>query len=218
MDKISKYLLEHIPNRDGFFRSLEQYAEENRVPIMDPVSINFLTQLVRMKQPKEILELGTAIGYSALRMHEAYPMTTITTIERNVEMYRLAIENIEKTNKNEHIQVILGDALEVLEDLKNNHRLYDFIFIDAAKGQYQKFFSAVKTMLNKDGIIVCDNVLFKGIVVDEKKTDQVRLQKIAKKVRHFNEWLVTQNDFHTSIIPIGDGLSISVKRNDSISG
>lgn len=212
MDKVSQYLLEHIPERSGFFTSLEQYAKENRVPIMEPVSMNFLTQLVTIKKPKTILELGTAIGYSALRMHEAYPLTTITTIERNEKMFQIANENIRKANKSHHIRVILGDALNVIEKFIQHNETFDFIFIDAAKGHYQRFFTDVQPLLNDEGMIVCDNVLFKGYVVDEEKSDHVRLQKLAKKIRDFNDWLVTQSNFHTSIIPIGDGLSVSVKR------
>lgn len=212
MDKISQYLFEHIPSRDTFFLQLEQFAKENRIPIMDPVSIHFLTQLVRVKKPNSILELGTAIGYSALRMHEAYPLTTITTIERNEEMYKIAIQNLKRTNKSDVVQVVLGDAFDVIEQLKAEEKKFDFIFIDAAKGQYERFFTEVQSLLEDDGMIVCDNVLFKGLVVDESKLDNNRLQKIAKKVRQFNEWLVAQENFHTTIIPIGDGLSISVKR------
>lgn len=211
MDKVAQYLYKNIPERSEFFQSLEEYALANRVPIMEPDSMNFLTQLVRIKQPKHILELGTAIGYSALRMLEANPMATITTIERNEEMYQVATDNIQKEDKLSQINVLFGDAIEAVQQLVHEQKRFDFIFIDAAKGQYKRFFMEVESLLNDHGIIVCDNILFKGYVADETKDENVRVQKLATKLRVFNDWLVQQPDYHTSIIPIGDGLSISVK-------
>lgn len=211
MDKLSQYLLEHIPERNETFQKLEEYARTHRVPIIEPVSMNFLTQLVKMNRPKQILELGTAIGYSALRMLEAYPLATITTIERNEEMFQIATRNIENADKSDRIQMILGDALEIIQQLSNEQRKYDFIFIDAAKAQYQRFFTNVEPLLNDGGIIVCDNVLFKGYVANSSKANSRRMENLATKIRLFNEWLMAQSNYHTSIIPIGDGLSISIK-------
>src|SRR5699024_2543080 len=139
MDKVVQYLQQTVPDHGTFYQKLEQYALENRIPIMEPVSMNFLTQLIRIKQPFKILELGTAIGYSALRMLEANPLATITTIERNEEMYRQANDNIQKANKQDDIQILLGDAIEVVQELVTEGNKFDFIFIDAAKGQYKQF-------------------------------------------------------------------------------
>lgn len=213
MDSISNYLFELIPEREGWMRSLENYASEHNVPIMELDSINFLTQLVKIKQPIAILEIGTAIGYSTLRMHTAYPKAEITTIERNEKMYDLALENIMLHKKADNINVIHGDALDTIEQLVLNEATFDFIFIDAAKGQYKRFFKAVQPLLRDNGMIVCDNILFKGYVADENKTDNKRLKKLAEKIRNFNKWLMDQSDYHTSIIPIGDGVSISIKLN-----
>src|SRR5699024_9691158 len=113
-------------------------------------------QLVRVKQPQSILEIGTAIGYSALRMNEAYPSAKITTIEKNKDMYHRALNNIQLHDKLQQIKVIHGDAIEVINKFKKD-TIFDFIFIDAAKGQYKRYFEAVQPFLQREGMIVCDN-------------------------------------------------------------
>jgi len=210
MDSVTRYLQQMVPERKSWMKKMEQFASEHRIPIMEPVSMNFLTQLVRVKQPQSILEIGTAIGYSALRMNEAYPSAKITTIEKNKDMYHRALNNIQLHDKLQQIKVIHGDAIEVINKFKKD-TIFDFIFIDAAKGQYKRYFEAVQPFLQREGMIVCDNILFKGYVVNQHKTDHVRLQKLAQKLRTFNDWLSTHKLYHTSIIPIGDGVSISVK-------
>lgn len=214
MDSIKKYLLEMTPERKDWMHSLENYASEHRVPIMESDGINFLTQLVRIHQPKTILEIGTAIGYSALRMHEAHPTSMITTLEKNEDMYQIALKNISNHGKQQQIEVIHGDGLDLISQLIVKKKMFDFVFIDAAKGQYQRFFTAVQPLIRAKGIIVCDNILFKGYVADENKTVSPRLRKLAKKIHHFNAWLLEQTSYHTSIIPIGDGVSISVKLDE----
>lgn len=212
MKELNNYLLHTLNKRADWMEALENDAKINRVPIMEPVSMNFLTQLVRMQQPKNILEIGTAIGYSALRMLDACPSTRITTIEKNEDMYEQACTNIETYNKQQQIRPILGDALQAIEALWEEQTTYDFIFIDAAKGKYKQFFELVQPLVHEKTIIVCDNILFKGYVADEHKMDNKRLQKLAKKIRAFNEWLMQQEKYHSSIVPIGDGLTISIHK------
>lgn len=212
MTKLEQYLLEHIKERSHSIAELETYAQHEHIPIMDPVSINFLMQLIRIHKPKHILEIGTAIGYSALRMHEAYPETKITTIERNDHFYQQALSNIKQFKKENHIKIVHGDALTVINDYitKQDQLLFDFVFIDAAKAQYKRFFTLAEQLLTKNGVIVSDNVLFKGLVVDNKGA-QKRLNKLANKVRKYNKWLSERDDFATSIVPIGDGVAISTR-------
>lgn len=211
MDHVTNYLLETLPKREQWMLELETYAKNNRVPIMEPVSMNFLTQLVLTHRPSAILEIGTAIGYSALRMHDVYPKSTIVTIEKNEEMCHTARRNINYMNKTTQIEVIEADALVHMEQFVANQEKFDFIFIDAAKAQYQRFFQLAEKLINRQGIIVCDNVLFKGYVPNETKSDNPRLQKMANKIRDFNQWLIEHEDYQTSIIPIGDGMTISVR-------
>ena len=213
MNNLEQYLTEHVTKRTDDFEALEAFAIEHRVPIMEPVSMNFLTQLVRIHQPETILELGTAIGYSALRMLDATPAARLTTVEKDVKMYELAQSNIAKRQKESSIVQLQGDALEVIAELVANEQTFDFIFIDAAKAQYQRFFDAVQPLTKKGTMIVCDNILFKGYVVDESKIEQKRLRSLTKKIQQFNAELMQNPNYHSSIVPIGDGVSISVKLN-----
>lgn len=211
MNKVTQYLTAHLPERENWMIVLEQYAKKHQIPIMEPVSMNVLTQLVRMYKPKSILEIGSAIGYSALRMHATNPTAKIVTIEKNQNMVQLARQNIKLRRKENHIQVLFGDAIDQIEMLVNNKAKFDFVFIDAAKGQYKRFFQAVQPLLSKDSVIVCDNVLFKGYVANNNRTNHLRYEKLSEKIRAFNTWLMKQEAFHSSIVPIGDGISISIK-------
>lgn len=211
MVDLNKYLLQHTMKQQEWMNQLEKYASIHHIPIMERVSMGFLTQLVYIHQPNRILEIGTAIGYSTLRMHHINPLANIVSIEKNEQMFQLAKKHIKKYQLKNSIELILGDGLEKLEQLKNNGYHFDFIFIDAAKAQYKAYFQATRQMLNDGGIIVCDNVLFKGYVFEKNINNSKRLTKIAEKLHHFNEWLMTQDEFMTTIVPIGDGLSISVK-------
>ncbi|SDN00268.1 O-methyltransferase [Sediminibacillus halophilus] len=209
-DQLEQYLMGTVPAVPKWAAKLEAYAQAHRIPIMEPLGIQFLMQLIRIHKPAKILEIGTAIGYSALRMLEAYPAAQILTIERDEQRYQEAVNNIEAQDKQNQIQVILGDALEVVEQVNNNGR-YDMLFIDAAKGQYQRFFEIYSKQLSQDAVIVSDNVLFRGMVASESDQKD-RLNKLAGKVRSYNEWLVHHPDFYTTIIPVGDGIAVSVRR------
>lgn len=212
MDTLTDYLTARLPERDDFFHAMERYAKEHRIPIMDPVSMNFVTQLVNIHQAKHVLEIGTAIGYSALRIAKANEHVHITTIEKNDNMYTLAKKNIESYDKKKQINVLHGDAIELIPQILKKNRQIEFVFIDAAKGQYKRYFQLVADVLPARGVIVCDNVLFQGYVVRDEMIERKRLQKLVQKIQSFNDWLVTNDTFHTSIVPIGDGLTISVKK------
>ncbi|WP_245830907.1 O-methyltransferase [Sediminibacillus massiliensis] len=209
-EQLEKYLTEMLTQSPDWVKKIETFAKENNIPIMEPLGIDFLMQIVRMKRPGKILEIGTAIGYSALRMQEAYPESQIVSIERDEVRYKEAIANISSLKKEDNIKVIFGDALDKVEEIRKNGP-YDLLFIDAAKGQYQRFFEIYSRFLTDNGTIVSDNVLFKGIVAS-KNEENKRLNKIAGKIRHYNDWLVGHPDYHTSILPIGDGVAVSVKR------
>lgn len=204
------YLNRNLPKQVDWVMELEKQAKIDHVPIMDPIGINYVMQLIRIKKPKRILEIGAAIGYSALRMSEACPKASIVTIERDEVRYQQAIENIIKQNKKEQITVIFGDALEELQELAAAKESFDFIFIDAAKGQYKRFFELANPLLVKDGIIVSDNVLFRGYVANPEMAPG-KYKKMVEKLRTYNDFLVQHPDFTTTIIPIGDGVSISLK-------
>ncbi|WP_028783300.1 O-methyltransferase [Thalassobacillus devorans] len=210
MGRTEEYLASLLPANPLWADELEQFAKENQVPIMEPSGIHYLMQLVRVKRPKRILEIGAAIGYSALRMLEAYPGTTIVTIERDPERYQQARTNLERLDEDTRIELVLGDALE-LQDEIHEKGPFDLLFIDAAKGQYQKFFEYYSQMITDEGIIVSDNVLFKGYPAG-KDDDNKRMQKIGDKIRSYNDWLISHPHYHTTIVPVGDGIALTVKK------
>lgn len=204
------YLEDLLPISSDWVQALETYAHEHKIPIMEPLGIHFLIQLLRVKQPNRILEIGAAIGYSALRMADAVPNASILTIERDEDRYHEAQSNFSKYDKNKQISIILGDALEIYEKLVDEAP-FDVLFIDAAKGQYQRFFELYAPLLSQNGVIISDNVLFKGLVADRNQNDNNQ-HRLVNKIRSFNDWLVRQSGYDTSIIPIGDGVAVTTKR------
>ncbi|AHI55994.1 O-methyltransferase [Listeria ivanovii] len=209
-DIIHDYLLKHIPESSPFFVELEKYAKENEVPIMERDSLYCLLQILDIQKPQRILELGTAIGYSALKMADKLPGAEIISVERDEERYKQAIHNIERYGAADRVKVLLTDAIEGAEEI-SSYGPFDAIFIDAAKAQYEKFFHIYTNSLAPDGVIYSDNVLFKGLALDMSPEKQRKL-RVARKMRHFNDFLVTHPDFETTTIPLGDGLSISKRR------
>ena len=209
-DKLHSYIEELIPEREPLFIEMENYAIENKVPIMELVGIEALLQFLRIQDSKRILEVGTAIGYSALRMAEALPNACIVTIERDLERIQAAQEYMRRSKHGEQIILIIGDALEV-EELVREQAPFDTIFVDAAKGQYQKFFEMYSKFLKDDGIIITDNVLFKGLVT-QSEIESKRIRNLVRKIDNFNQWLMNHPDYHTVILPVGDGIAISKKK------
>ncbi|MBN3556256.1 O-methyltransferase [Fictibacillus nanhaiensis] len=191
---------------------MEQYAKEHNVPIMDLTGMETLLSYVRLKKPKRILEVGTAIGYSAIRMALAYENAEIISIERDEERYNIAKDNVTSFHLESRITLLFGDANE-LQSQVENYAPYDFIFIDAAKGQYQNFFDHYSSMLSPDGIIVTDNVLFRGYVADESGLESRRLRSLVKKIRSFNEYMMQHPDYQSSILPVGDGMMVSIRNS-----
>ena len=196
---------------DSLELELKQYAKENSVPIIIDEGLSFLESIIRIKKPKNILEIGSAIGYSAIRMARVCN-SNIYSIERDEKMYNLAIVNINKANLSNNIHIIFKDALEAFDDVKDIK--FDLIFIDAAKAQYHKFFDMYTPLLNNEGVVVCDNMYFHGLVEDVKNIESYSrgVRGLIRKLNEFHEYLLNNNEYHTSIYNIGDGMSISVKK------
>ena len=197
---------------DDFDLKLKDYAKENNVPIIFDEGLAFLETIIRLYKPKRILEIGTAIGYSAIRMHKVCN-SYITTIERNEKMYNEAVRNINESGFNEYINVIYKDALEAFDNVKG--LTFDMIFIDAAKAQYTKFFDLYTPLLSKGGIVVCDNMFFHGLVENsEEYMNQTRsVRGLIRKLANFHKVLLENENYDTSIFEIGDGMAVSVKKD-----
>ncbi|MFD2992002.1 O-methyltransferase [Fictibacillus nanhaiensis] len=211
-NELNQYIEKIIPTRSEQVLKMEQYAKEHNVPIMDLTGMETLLSYVRLKKPKRILEVGTAIGYSAIRMALAYENAEIISIERDEERYNIAKDNVTSFHLESRITLLFGDANE-LQSQVENYAPYDFIFIDAAKGQYQNFFDHYSSMLSPDGIIVTDNVLFRGYVADESGLESRRLRSLVKKIRSFNEYMMQHPDYQSSILPVGDGMMVSIRNS-----
>lgn len=183
---------------------LEAYAKEHRVPILHPESVEALKELIQKHQPKTILEVGTAIGYSAMQMASVLPTTQIITLERNPEMVKLAKQNIEASGYQKQITVVETEASEyVLE------QPIDLLFIDAGKAQYKVMFERFSPFVTAKGVVVCDNYFMHGLTVENAPKHQ---RTIAKRLAEFKEFLANHNEFDTTVIHVGDGLSVSVKK------
>ncbi|EKY26669.1 O-methyltransferase [Clostridium celatum] len=208
-DYMEEYIRGLIPESEGRLKALEDFAKENGVPIAQKETIKFLEFMVSMKKPLRILELGTAIGYSAIIMHEAAGTNPhITTIERSEEMIKYAKENIESFGLSDKIKIEEGDCLEVLEKLDEP---YDLIFMDAGKGHYNHFLPHCLRLLNKDGIIIADNVLFRGMVATDELVKRRKIT-IVKRMRTYLDLVSQDKELVTSVIPMGDGIAITKRR------
>ena len=186
---------------------IEKYALDNRVPIMMKDGIDYLCNFIKDNNVKKILEIGSAIGYSAIKMALVDDEIKITTIEKDRERYDVAVLNIEKFNLEDRIEIIFGDAL----DTEINGE-YDLIFIDASKGNNINFFNKYSKNLKKNGIIITDNLLFHGLVRDESLIKTKNQRGIVRKIKQFIEFLDNNDCFETEYLDIGDGIAIS-RRN-----
>lgn len=185
---------------------IEKYARENNIPIMLPDGILFLTNYIKENKVKRILEIGTAIGYSAIKMALVDSNIHITTIERDEERYKEALKNIKKFNLGNQIDVIFDDAFNV--ELSGK---YDLIFIDAAKSQSIKFFEKFKLNLDINGTIITDNINFHGLT-KEKVIKNRNTRQLVRKIKEYVEFLENNQEFTTYFISDGDGISISKRK------
>lgn len=193
-----------------YLNELERYAKKTNVPIIRTEMQSLLKFLLAMKEPKEILEVGTAIGFSALLMSEYGPKDChITTIEKYEKRIPLAKENFKKAGKEEAITLLEGDATEILKSLEGS---YDFIFMDAAKGQYIHFMPDILRLLKVGGLLISDNVLQDGDIIESRFAVTRRNRTIHARMREYLYELKHHEDLETVILPVGDGVTISVRR------
>lgn len=194
---------------DNLIKEMESYAEEKNIPIMQKKGIDFLCKIISKSDVKNILEIGTAIGYSAIKMANVNEDITVTSIERDQDRYIMALNNIKKAKLDKRINVIYKDALDV--KIKGK---YDLIFIDAAKGQYIKFFEKFKENLNPGGIIISDNLSFHGLVEQKERIESRNLRQLVGKIRKYVEFLENNKEFKTKFYKVGDGIAVSLKKED----
>ena len=200
---------------NGHFEDLEelkQTALAGRVPIIKDEALTVLIMLIKEKQAENILEIGAAVGYSALQMAGAAGKAAkVISLESDPEMVRTAKENFKQYDKFNQIEIFEGKA-EDLTETAEMYGPYDLLFIDAAKARYKDFFESYATLLSPGGIIICDNVAFRGYIDQKQEDIPKRYRKLAEKMRAFNEWLSKKTEYQTYFLEAGDGISISIHK------
>lgn len=188
-------------------KAIEKYAEENNIPIMDKKGLGFLTNYIKNNNVESILEIGSAIGYSAINMALANPKATVTTIEKDEVRYLEALKNIKRFDLDKRINLILGDALELKIEDK-----YDLIFIDAAKGQYTNYFIKYSPCVKENGVIVSDNIYFHGLIEQNERIEKKDLRQLVDKIKKYILFLKDNKEFDTEFFKVGDGLAVSARK------
>jgi predicted O-methyltransferase YrrM len=212
MDKIlypsqHQYLNQFKDQDDPLIKEMEKYADEHHIPILHWQSAAFMEILIRIIKPKRVLEIGTAIAYSSIRIARNLKKKGIVqTIEKSKDNIVLAKGYIKKSGVEEKIKILAGNAFEIMPELEKK---YDFIFLDADKNEYSKLFELSIMLLKKGGVIMVDNLLWGGHVAAEKVPAKCKTS--TEYIRNFNKEFVANSRLKASIIPVGDGLGIGVK-------
>ena len=187
-------------------QELEKFARKNNIPVLLEDSANFLANFVKNKQFKNILEIGTAVGYSGSIMLLASPNSYLVTIEKSLESYEKATETFKSLNLSHKVTQILGDGLEEIKKINQKNQKFDLIFLDGPKGQYIFYYPVLLQMLNPNGCLLCDNVLFKGLVRSNQDVGHKKRAMVTKLRKFLNE-IETRKDLNTTIHEIGDGIA-----------
>lgn len=202
-----KYLDAFDRRKDTLLRNMEEFAEENDIPILSKLSANLLEQMIVMNKPQRVLEIGTAIGYSTIRIARRLGRkAVIHTIEKSAPNIAIAKENFKKAGLENKIKLLEGDALRIMPQLQKK---YDFIFLDADKEDYKRLFDYSMVLLKKGGVIFVDNLLWHGYVAANKVPPKYK--KSTSLIRDFNRIFMTQPSLSSTILPVGDGVGIGVK-------
>ena len=207
-DVVEDYIRHTLKDADGLLKELEVFAEENSVPIVHKEVSDLLKVLLKMQKPQRILEVGCEIGYSSILFATTCEgIVDITTGERNPVMIERAKENIKRAGFENNIRILEGDAVE---QLKNVEGEFDMIFLDAAKGQYKLFYDLVIDKLKVGGVLISDNILYKGMIASDDLVVR-RKKTIVKRMRNYLDYICNCDYLTTSLLPMGDGVAISYK-------
>nr|WP_302690251.1 O-methyltransferase [uncultured Eubacterium sp.] len=210
-ERIVSYINSLEKENSPVLEEIEKEARKDGVPIIRKEMESFLRVMLSIKKPMRILELGTAVGYSAILMSEYInEKGQIITIENYDKRIPIAKENIKKAGRENVIKLLEGDAMEIMPTLESNQ--FDFVFMDAAKAQYIHFLPEVLRLMKKDGVLITDNVLQEGDLIQSKYVVRRRDRTIHKRMREYLEVVKNHSQLETSIVPIGDGITMSVKK------
>ena len=208
--------LESLPDDlPGYLLDLELENIRANIPIIRKGSQRLIRFMLELKKPVKVLEVGTATGFSSIFMLEFLDKKAeITTIEKMKERIDKAEETFRNLDKNKQITLIKGDAIEILADLVSKNKMFDFIFMDAAKGQYINFFENIKKLLVPGGMLITDNMLQEGRLLDSRYTVVRRDRTIHQRMREYVNVLMTDKNFETILLASGDGMAVSIKKQN----
>ena len=210
-ERIVSYINSLEKENSPVLEEIEKEARKDGVPIIRKEMESFLRVMLSIKKPMRILELGTAVGYSAILMSECINgKGQIITIENYDKRIPIAKENIKKAGRENVIKLLEGDAMEIMPTLESDQ--FDFVFMDAAKAQYIHFLPEVLPLMKKDGVLITDNVLQEGDLIQSKYVVRRRDRTIHKRMREYLEVVKNHPQLETTIVPIGDGIPMSVKK------
>ncbi|NLP29678.1 MAG: O-methyltransferase [Clostridiales bacterium] len=207
--KVTDYINSLYKPKNIFLEALRAQAEKDKIPIILRDTETLLSVLLEIKRPKRILEIGTAIGYSAIYFAYLMPDAHITTLELKEKMQRKALLNIKEAGFADRIKIILGDALETLSCF-NDEEPYDFIFIDGAKGHYKDIFDSCLKIAKPGTVIVSDNILYRAMIASDDYLDNRRNKTIVNRMREYLKYITAMPNIATSVLAVGDGVAISV--------
>ena len=213
-DIILSYISGLYENDNKQLIELRDFAEKNKVPIILKDTEGLLIALMKLRKPARVLEIGTAVGYSACVFSDSCGCS-VTTIEADEDVAATAEANIENLGFADKIEVLKGDARYVLAQLQNavlsgERQKYEIVFIDAAKSHYREFWDLSKPLLTDDSLIICDNVLMKGMTASDDFDTRGRYKTSIRKMREFLTYINSQEGIETCVLPVGDGVSISI--------
>jgi predicted O-methyltransferase YrrM len=203
-----KYISVFKKESDELLREMEVYARENNIPILAWQSAEFIEQIIRMLDPKRVLELGTAIAYTTIRIaRELKGKSQIHTIEKSTNNISTAKRFVEKSRLGMKIKLLEGDALNIMPQLKKK---YDLIFLDSDKEDYKRLFDYSMVLLKRRGVIIVDNLLWQGYVASSRVPQKYK--ESTKHIREFNKIFMSQPNLKATILPVGDGLGFGIKK------
>jgi predicted O-methyltransferase YrrM len=208
---VEDYIRDTLKSSEGLLKELEIYAKENNVPIIHKEVAEFLKVMLKVQKPINILEVGCAIGYSSI-LFASTVNAKVITVERNEKMIEKAKQNIKKAGLEENITILEGDAEELLKNIEGE---FDMIFLDAAKGQYKLFYDMIIDKLVPGGLLISDNILYKGMVAHDDFVIR-RKKTIVKRMRTYLDYICQSDYLTTSLIPIGDGVALSYKKRGDL--
>ncbi len=211
-ERTEAYIESLTAAKPQFLSELEKRAKADGIPIIRPSAQSLLAFVLADVKPERILELGAGVAYSSIFMITYAPYAHVDTIENYEKRIAEAKKNIAEADMKDKIELIEGDAMEIIEDMASSGRVYDMIFIDAAKAQYVNYLPVCKKLLRKGGVLVSDNVLFDGDIVESRFAIRRRDRTIHARMREYLRMISEDEDLVTTILPIGDGMTLSVLR------